>query len=111
MWSETIHSIDILFVCTVFFIGVASPGPSNLAIIAVAMQYGSIQALILALGIVCGSMFWGILAGFGLAANLATFSNLLILIKIIAGLHLLWLVFNHQGQRFRKNRLNYQNNV
>ncbi len=102
MWSEFINSIDILFVCIVFFVGVASPGPSNLAIMAVAMQHGRVQALILSLGIVCGSMFWGILAGFGLASILATYSNLLIIMKITAGLYLLWLAFKSARSAFSK---------
>ena len=85
-----------------FFVGVASPGPSNLAIMAVAMQHGRVQALILSLGIVCGSMFWGILAGFGLASILATYSNLLIIMKITAGLYLLWLAFKSARSAFSK---------
>ena len=72
---------------------------------AVAMQYGRVQALILALWIVCGSMFWGIFAGFGLAAILATYSNLLILMKIIAGLYLLWLAFKSARSALSKEQI------
>lgn len=87
------NSIDLMFVCTVFFVGVASPGPSNLAIMTAAVNYGRIPSLLLAAGIVCGSLFWGILAAFGLATVLATFSNLLLLMKIAAGSYLLWLAY------------------
>lgn len=93
MWLDAFKVADLLFVCSVFFVGVASPGPSNFAIMATAMKKGRIPALILALGVVCGSLFWGVLAGFGLAAILAAYSDLLILMKIIAGLYLLWLGF------------------
>ena len=88
-----VDTIDLVFVCTVYFIGVASPGPSNLAIMATAMQNGRKKALFLAMGVETGSLFWGVLAGFGLAAVLATYSNLLIAMKIMAGLYLLWLAF------------------
>ena len=93
MYLEAFNSVDLIFVCSVFFVGVASPGPSNFAIMATAMKNGRMPALILVAGVVCGSLFWGALAGFGLAAILAKYSNLLIFMKIIAGFYLLWLGF------------------
>ncbi len=93
MWANAFASIDLLFICTVYFVGVASPGPANLAIMVTAMQTGRKQATLLAVGIECGSLIWGVLAGFGLAAVMATYSEFLIIMKILAGIYLLWLAY------------------
>ena len=45
---------------TAYAIGVASPGPSNMAIMATAMSQGRQYALALAAGVVCGSVAWGL---------------------------------------------------
>lgn len=89
---EFIHvSANLLLAYSTFANGTASPGPSNLAVMATAMNAGRKSALILALGIVSGSVAWGLLAAFGLSAVLATYSGALIAMKIIGGLYLLWL--------------------
>jgi threonine/homoserine/homoserine lactone efflux protein len=84
-------STNLLLACSAYAIGVASPGPSNLAIMGLAMRAGRRPALLLALGIVSGSMFWGLLAAFGLSALLAAYAGLLVALKIMGGLYLLWL--------------------
>lgn len=88
---DPIHSTNLLLACSVYVVGTASPGPSNLAIIATAMNAGRRTALVLALGIVSGSAFWGLLAAFGLSALLATSSVALVAMKVLGGLYLLWL--------------------
>ena len=59
---------------TAYAIGVASPGPSNMAIMATAMSQGRQYALALAAGVVCGSVAWGLLAAFGLSSLIRTYS-------------------------------------
>ncbi len=101
MLGNALGSIDLLLVCTVYFVGVASPGPANFAIMATAMQTGRKQATLLAVGVECGSLIWGILAGFGLAAVLATYSNLLVIMKLLAGVYLLWLAYKSAKSALR----------
>lgn len=78
---------------SVYLVGTASPGPSNLSIMAVAMNQGRRAGLTLAAGIISGSITWGLLAGFGLATVLATWGQALTLLKVMGGLYLLWLAF------------------
>jgi threonine efflux protein len=82
---------NLLLAYFAYVVGAASPGPSNLAVMATAMHEGRKSALIFALGVVSGSVFWGLLAAFGLAAVLATYARALIVLKIAGGLYLLWL--------------------
>ena len=84
---------NLLLMYSVYLIGTASPGPSNMTIMAVALHQGRTPALSLALGVITGSIAWGLLAGFGLAAVLATLGNSLVALKIAGGLYLLWLAY------------------
>jgi hypothetical protein len=63
---------DVLIAYSAYFVGTASPGPSNLAIMSLAMSAGRRSALTFALGVVSGSFFWALLASLGLSALLAT---------------------------------------
>ena len=78
---------------TAYAIGVASPGPSNMAIMATAMSQGRQYALALAAGVVCGSVAWGLLAAFGLSSLIRTYSWSLAALKVLGGLYLLFLAF------------------
>jgi threonine/homoserine/homoserine lactone efflux protein len=82
-----------LLAYTAFAIGVASPGPSVLAVMGTAMAQGRARALALASGIVCGSLFWGLCAAFGLAALMARWSGALAVVKVVGGLYLLWMAW------------------
>jgi threonine efflux protein len=88
---EALFTGQVLLAYSIYFLGVASPGPSNLAIMGTAMASGRKPALILSLGIIVGSCFWGVLAAFGLSAVLVHYSSLLFVMKIAAGIYLLWL--------------------
>lgn len=74
-----------------YTVGVASPGPSNMAIMATAMSQGRRQALALAAGVVCGSLVWGLAAALGLSALMRTYSWALVSLKVLGGLYLLFL--------------------
>jgi threonine efflux protein len=87
-------SVDVyhlLLVFTAYIIGAASPGPSNLRIMGVAMHQGRKAALLLAAGVISGSFFWGVMAATGLSAILARYANVLFALKIVGGLYLLFL--------------------
>jgi threonine/homoserine/homoserine lactone efflux protein len=90
---EALFTGQVLLAYSIYFLGVASPGPSNLAIMGTAMASGRKPALILSLGIIVGSCFWGVLAAFGLSTVLHHYSSFLFLMKLLAGMYLLWLAF------------------
>ncbi|MBI2255112.1 MAG: LysE family translocator [Proteobacteria bacterium] len=83
----------LLMVYAVYVIGTASPGPSNMTIMAVAMQYGRRSALTLAAGVMTGSLSWAAIAATGLSAVLAAYADALLAIKICGGLYLLYLAW------------------
>ncbi|MEE9099153.1 MULTISPECIES: LysE family translocator [Pseudomonas] len=74
-----------------YFLAAASPGPSNMAIMGTAMRDGRIPALILACGVMTGSLAWAILAATGISTLLATYAKALVVIKVLGGLYLLYL--------------------
>lgn len=74
-----------------YTVGVASPGPSNMAIMATAMSQGRRHALALAAGVVCGSLVWGFAAALGLSAIVRTVAWALVALKVMGGLYLLFL--------------------
>jgi threonine/homoserine/homoserine lactone efflux protein len=95
---------DLLLAYTAFLIGVASPGPSVLAVMGMAMAHGRARALALSAGVVSGSLFWGLCAAFGLAAVMQRYGAALLLVKVAGGLYLLWMAW----QAARKVRLHGQ---
>jgi threonine/homoserine/homoserine lactone efflux protein len=91
MLDSHIFSANLAVAYTAYLIGVASPGPSNLAIMGTAMAHGRKHAIALAGGVISGSLLWGVLAAFGLASLMRSYSAALILIKVVGGGYLLWL--------------------
>jgi threonine/homoserine/homoserine lactone efflux protein len=90
---DIFFTTNVLLAYSIYILGVASPGPSNLAIMATAMGRGRKQALVLSLGIMLGSLFWGALAAFGLSSLLANYSYFLSVMKALAALYLLFLAY------------------
>lgn len=93
----------LLVAYAAYFIGTASPGPSNVAIMGTAMNAGRIPALVLASGILAGSLLWGLLAALGLSTVLATYSSVLVAMKILGGLYLLWLAWKSARSAISRN--------
>jgi threonine efflux protein len=93
MTASAFLSANVLLAYTAYFIGTASPGPSNLAIISLAMGSGRKAAFAFALGVMSGSFSWALLASLGLSAVLATYSQLLVAVRVVGGLYLLWLAW------------------
>ncbi|MGA7777741.1 MAG: LysE family translocator [Paraburkholderia sp.] len=93
MTASAFLSANVLLAYTAYFVGSASPGPSNLAIMSLAMGSGRKAAFGFALGVMSGSFSWALLATLGLSALLATYSQLLVAIRIAGGLYLLWLAW------------------
>jgi threonine efflux protein len=93
MLEGSFLTANVVIAYTAYAVGTASPGPSNLSVMATAMHHGRKSGLIFALGIVSGSTAWGLLAAFGMSAILAQYSQALIVMKILGGFYLLWLAF------------------
>ncbi|NHQ84029.1 LysE family translocator [Chromobacterium vaccinii] len=82
----------------VYLVGTASPGPSNLAIMSVAMEQGRSRALSLAAGVVLGSVCWGMLAAMGFAELMRNSLALAWALKLLGGFYLLWLAWQSARQ-------------
>jgi threonine/homoserine/homoserine lactone efflux protein len=95
---------DPLLAYGAFLIGVASPGPSVLAVMGMAMAQGRGRALVLASGIVSGSLFWGLCAALGLAALMQRYAAALALVKLAGGLYLLWMAWQAAHKAIRGTR-------
>lgn len=74
-----------------YLVATLSPGPANLAIMSTSMREGRTPGLMMAMGVILGSMTWGILAATGLSTLLSSFGWLMTAFRIIGGLYLLWL--------------------
>ncbi|AOE61388.1 LysE family translocator [Pseudomonas corrugata] len=81
----------IMFAFGSYILAAASPGPSNMEIMGVAMRDGRSHALVLASGVMTGSLFWAFLAATGISALLAACAQALFVIKVVGGVYLLYL--------------------
>lgn len=91
--SGTLLAGHLALAWVTYVVNAGSPGPSNMAIMGMAMNAGRRPALWLAAGVVSGSWVWGVLAALGISQLLAAFSAGLVVMKVIGGLYLLWLAF------------------
>jgi threonine efflux protein len=87
----SLYAHDLLLAYSAAFIAIASPGPSNLMVMNTAINEGRVPAIILCLGVVCGSLTWGVLSAIGVAALIATSATALLVVKILGGCYLLYL--------------------
>jgi len=99
---ELFSSSNLLLAFAIYCLGVASPGPSNLAIMGMALKKGRKPALALALGVISGSFIWGLLAAFGLSIIISTYTNILVFIKILGAVYLLYLAYKSAKSAFSK---------
>ena len=93
-----LHQLLIVYIA--YIIATASPGPSNMTIMGVAMSQGRAPAVVLALGVMTGSLTWAAIAATGLSAVLASFANALFVIKILGGIYLLYLAYKSARSAF-----------
>jgi threonine/homoserine/homoserine lactone efflux protein len=75
----------------VFLVATVSPGPANLAIMTAAMRFGRRSGILLAAGVLCGSLFWGLLAASGLSFLIKSHHSIVSGIMILGGLYLAYL--------------------
>ncbi len=99
------HLPDLALVYAAFIVAVASPGPSNLAVMATSMERGRRAGMTLALGVTTGSLTWGILAAVGVSALIVAHPGALYAIKIVGGLYLLFLAWRSARSAMRADML------
>jgi len=87
------HFEQLLLVYTAYVMAAASPGTANMAIMGIAMSKGRAPAMVLAAGIVTGSLFWAVLAATGISTVLSAYAGALTALKIAGGLYLLYLAY------------------
>ena len=85
------HPLGLLYLT--YLIAVASPGPSNMAIMGAAMNQGRAAGVALALGVLTGSLFWAGLAAAGIATLLTRYAEALTVLRIGGGLYLVYLAW------------------
>lgn len=84
-------SEPMLLACCAFIVGSATPGPATLLIATTSMRFGRNVGLTSALGVLTGSLIWGLLAGFGVSAVLGVATIWDQAFRTIGGLYLIWL--------------------
>ncbi len=87
------QSHALLVVYTLYAIATASPGPSNMAIMAIAMRQGRLPALAFTAGVMTGSICWALLAATGISTLLAAYADAITAVKIGGGIYLLYLAW------------------
>lgn len=83
--------LNLAMTYAVFLIAAGSPGPATLAIMATSATAGRKAGVLFSLGVVNGSIIWGILAAFGLVAILSQFAWAFVVLKFTGGAYLLWM--------------------
>ena len=86
-------------------LGTASPGPGNLSIANAAMNDGRQAGLVLATGVISGSLCWGLLTAFGVSAILVSHHGFIVWLKLPGAAYLLWLASKALRSAFRPGDL------
>lgn len=95
---------QLLIVFAAYVIAAGSPGPSNMRIMGVAMARGRGAALMLASGVVSGSIFWGFMASTGISALLARYAQALLVLQVFGGFTCYSSPSGRDGRRLRRTR-------
>jgi len=85
------HIPAILLGWTALFFTIAIPGPAVLATIATSLSSGRQAGISMALGIVSISLFWACITAVGLGSLLLKYAIALTVLKVVAGIYLIWL--------------------
>lgn len=83
----------ILLIYGVFLLQNATPGPNVLAVAGTSMALGKKSGMAVSIGVAFGTLTWSSASVLGLAALIASYGQLLIVIKILGGLYLFYLAY------------------
>jgi threonine efflux protein len=100
--NDFIPAANLGLAWSAYLLMTASPGPSNLSIMGIAMTTGRRDALVFASGVISGSCFWGLLAALGLSTVLMRYAHAMDLLRFLGGLYLLWLAFKSARSAWRR---------
>ena len=93
--------VNLLLILAAGFVTTASPGPSTLTIAGAAMSAGRRSGLILAMGILTGSVMWSAAAALGLSAIMVANAWMFEVFRYIAAMYLLWLAWRSARSALR----------
>lgn len=99
-----LEHIDLPLILGAGLIGVASPGPSTLAIAGTSMETGRRRGLALAAGITCGSLTWSIAAALGLGAVMLANAWVFEVLRWAGAGYLAWLAIRSARSALRPGR-------
>lgn len=83
----------ILLAYTTYILATASPGPALMAVMSTSMSVGRRPGLQFGMGVVTGSVCWGLMAAVGVSALLTAYPGALDIVRVVGGLYLAWLAF------------------
>jgi len=87
------EDINYLFIALAALVSIASPGPATLAIMGISMKQGRKYGVVLAFGILTGSLFWSTAAAFGLGAIMQANAWVFELLRYAGALYLIYLSY------------------
>ena len=87
------EDINYLLIALAALVSITSPGPATLAIMAMSMKQGRKYGVVLALGILTGSLLWSTAAAFGLGAIMQTNAWVFELLRYAGALYLIYLSY------------------
>ncbi len=93
LYAECMEHINYQLIAIAAIVAISSPGPATLAIMGVSMSQGRRYGLVLAAGILTGSLFWSVSAAFGLAAIMHANVWLFEAIKYAGACYLIYLSY------------------
>lgn len=87
------EEINYLLIAFAALVSIASPGPATLAIMGMSMKQGRKYGLVLALGILTGSLFWSTAAAFGLGAIMQSNAWVFEVLRYTGAMYLIYLSY------------------
>ena len=87
------EEINYLLIAIAALVSIASPGPATLAIMGMSMKQGRKYGLVLALGILTGSLFWSTAAAFGLGAIMQANAWVFEVLRYTGAMYLIYLSY------------------
>ncbi len=85
------HLAGVAFSLAAVLLALLSPGPNILAIIGTSMAVGRKEGSALAIGVATGTFLWVSLTVAGFTAVIASYAQIMFLLKVAGGCYLIWL--------------------
>ncbi len=98
---------QLLLAWSIQLMGVFSPGPSVMMILAVATRSGRAPAVTAAFGIACGSIILSTATVLGIAVLFADIAAVMTVVRFIGAAYLFWLAYKAFGKAIRNPALQY----